>query len=126
MNSKNRKFVIIDVDCNDGDTLTSINEVTEEQILALTNVAKAIQNFEPYEVKDDGMTWKHDNNFPTGEMCREDLGQKTARDYYVKMKKTISPEDFEVFMNVSPFGEYGFHTVERIRLLAVIGEIRLL
>jgi len=125
MNSKNRKFAIISVDTNDGDTVSHTVEITEQQALMLGRVANAIKEFEPYKVESQGMEWKHENNFPTGELLRRDLGQLPPEEYYVETNK-ISPEDFKAFLDLVPYCEYGFHTVEEIRILAVIGEINLL
>jgi len=127
MNSKNRKFAIIRVDTNDGDYFESINEVTPEHALVLASVAKAIQSFEPYPYNMfAGHTYTHDHNFPTGELVRADLFELSAEQYYVEEKKLLSKEEYDVFMNLVPYSEYGFHTVEKIKILAVIGEIILL
>lgn len=125
MESRNRKFAIISVDVNDGDIESAINEVTEEQALVLARVANALKEFKPYETQAEGMTWKHEHNFPTGNMCRTHLGELTPEDYYLETNK-ISPEDFATFLNLTPYTEFGFHTVTEIRILAVIGEIKLL
>lgn len=131
MESNNRKFAIISVDVNDGDIESHTIEVTEEQALVLGRVAKAIKEFKPYKrTVEDGtlvssysLEVTHDNNFPTGEMVREDMGQKSAKDYY---KDIISPDDFEEFLELVPWTECGFHTVTGIRILAVIGDIKLI
>jgi len=119
--SKNRKFTIISVDTNDGDTVSKTIEITEEQALVLGRVADAIKEFKSYIV----MGWNHDHNFPTDECLRTDLGELSPEDYYVKTNK-ISPEDFKVFLGLVPYCEHGFHTVYEIRILAVIGDIKLL
>jgi len=126
MNSKNRKFAIISVDTNDGDYISNTVEVTEEQALVLSRVATAIKTFKPYKVDVEGMEWKHEHNFPTGECLREDLGELSSYKYYVEDNKIIIPEDFLVFVGLIPYTEYGFHTVTEIRILAVIGDIKLI
>jgi len=72
------------------------------------------------------MEWKHEHNFPTGECLREDLGELSSYKYYVEDNKIIIPEDFLVFVGLIPYTEYGFHTVTEIRILAVIGDIKLI
>ncbi len=125
MNDTNRKFAIISVDTNDGDIETNINELTEEQALMLARVATAIKNFEPYEVQTHGFTQKHEHNFPTGECLRTDMGELPPEEYYLETDK-ISLEDFGEFINMTPYTEFGFHTVTEIRILAVIGDIKLI
>lgn len=127
MDDTNRKFAIISVDTNDGDIESHTIEVTEEQALVLNNVANAIKGFVTYETHEKtGYARMNDHNFPTGECLREDLGELSARDYYVNHEKTITSEDFQVFEELLPYTEFGFHTVTEIRILAVIGEIKLL
>ena len=126
MDSNNRKFAIISVDTSDADYVSNITEVTEEQALVLARVANAIKTFEPYDGDEifEGYSHKCRHNFPTGEMCRSDLGELRPEDYYLETGK-ISSEDFLEFLNLVPDTEYGFHTVTEIRILAVIGEIKL-
>lgn len=123
-----RKFAIITVDTNDADYLSQTIEVTEEQALMLARVAKAIKEFESYNGKEFGLGHYHKctNNFPIGECLREDLGEKSSEEYYVLDKKSITPEDYREFTELLPYDEYGSHTVTGIKILAVIGEIKLL
>jgi hypothetical protein len=125
MDSKNRKFAIISVDVNDGDIESHTIEVTEEQAIVLNNVAKAIKEFKPYEAQAHGMTIKHEHNFPTGECLRTDMGEIPPEEYYIETDK-ISMEDFREFFELVPYTECGFHDVTEIRILAVIGEIKLI
>jgi hypothetical protein len=125
MDSTNRKFAIISVDTNDGDIESHTIEVTEDQAMVLNNVAKAIKGFEPYETSGLGFPVKHKDNFPTGMCLRTDMGQLPPEEYYVKTEK-ISPEDFTEFLDLVPYCEHGFHTVTEIKILAVVGEIKLL
>ena len=125
MDSKNRKFAIISVDVNDGDHESHTIEVTEEQALVLGRVAKALKEFKPYEVQTHGFTKKYEHNFPTGECLRTDMGELPPEEYYLETDK-ISLEDFREFLNLVPYTECGFHTVTQIRILAVIGDIKLI
>jgi len=128
MNDKNRKFAVITVDTNDADYLTQTIEVSEEQVLILARVANAIKEFKPYQGKEIYMGHNHNckHNFPIGECLREDLGEMSSEEYYVEDKKTISREDYQEFLDLLPYGEYGSHTVTGIKILAVIGEIKLI
>lgn len=125
MDSKNRKFAIVSVDINDGDIESHTIEINEEQAMVLGRVTKALKEFEPYETEADGLTWKHEHNFPTGEMCRSHVGELPPEEIYLETDK-ISPEDFLMFMDLLPYTRHGFHTVTEIRILAVIGEIKLI
>ena len=125
MNDTNRKFAIISVDTNDGDIETNIVEITEEQAVVFNNVATAIKKFKPYETQAHGMTVKHEHNFPTGECLRTDMGELSPEEYYLETDK-ITEKDFTEFLELVPYVEYGFHTVTEIRILAVIGEIKLI
>ena len=125
MDDTNRKFAIITVDTNDGDHESHTIEVSEAQAMVLNNVANAIKKFEPYKIETHNMTIKHEHNFPTGECLRTDMGELPPEEYYVETNK-ISSEDFLEFLELVPYCEYGFHTVTEIRILAVIGEIKLI
>jgi len=126
MKDTNRKFAIITVDTNDGDTVQTINELTPEQVIILNIVATAIKKFEPYEYEMfAGHMSKHEHNFSTGELVRKDNQELSAEEYYVEEKQLLTKEEYDVFMNLAPYCEYGFHTVEYIKILAVIGEISL-
>jgi len=127
MNDKNRKFAIITVDTNDADYISNTVEISEEHALLLARVANALKGFEPYEGDEIMKDYHHKcrHNFPTGEMCRTDLGELTAGDYYVKTD-LITEDDYIDFMDLVPYTEHGFHTVTEIRILAVIGEIKLI
>ena len=125
MDSRNRKFAIISVDINDDDIESHTIEITNEQATVLANVAKALKEFEPYGVDKNGYTRTFRHNFPTGECLRTDLGELPPEEYYLETGK-ISTEDFKEFLALLPYPEYGFHTVTEIRILAVIGEIKLI
>ena len=125
MDSRNRKFAIVTVDVNDGDHESHCIEVTEEDAMVLGRVAKALKEFEPYEAQAHGLTIKYEHNFPTGECLRTDMGELPPEEYYLETDK-INQEDFLAFMDLVPYTEFGFHTVTEIRILAVIGEIKLI
>jgi len=125
MKDTKRKFAIITVDTNDGDYESHTIEITEEQALVLSRVAIAIKTFKPYTVDRHDLVWTFNHNFPTGDCLRADLSELSPKEYYVETNK-ITEEDFQDFMGLMPYCEFGFHTVIGIRILAVIGDIRLI
>jgi hypothetical protein len=112
--------LIIVVDQNDGDWNTRISGITEKQLEELLPVFAAIKAFEPY--KGDDVTWQHlhSHNWPTGEYApREDLGEKPPEKIY---EGVLTEEQCEMFSEFCPYGEYGFHSIEEIKVLKVAEE----
>lgn len=105
------------VDTNDADYMTAINDITEKRLAKLMPVIEAIKRFKPYKVRfhrsyeDTFGTRTHDNNYPTSEMVRHDLGQKEARDHY-----KLGDELHDLFEEYCPSPEFGFHTVDSIEV----------
>ncbi len=124
-----KKYIIIQADTNDGDYVQSKNLITNEQLELIKPVIEAIKNFKPYESMTKGrgepQPWTHNSNYPWGECIREDLGQLSAEEYYVGIEG-ITSEQFEVFDNFVPYNEYGIHTIEKVEILEVTNEERLL
>lgn len=123
----NKLFITIEADTNDADYVENTAEITSEQLLAIRAVAKAIEDFKPYKGKEyhPGSFHTHNNNYPHGECVRDNLGQLSARDYYVG-KGLVSEEDFEIFEEFRPSAEYGIHTIESIILREVAKQEKLL
>ena len=116
-----KKYIIIKADTNDGDYITNKCEITDEQIELIKPMVEAVKNFKPYNTKVPGkMEWTHDDNYPTGECVREDLGQLSAEDFY----KDI--DNFDTFDQFVPYGEYGIHTIVSIEILEIAKETKLL
>jgi len=117
------KFIIITADTNDGDYITERYKITDEQIAKIIPVVEAIKKikFEPYIVTKPGY-WSHkqNSNYPTGEMHRSDLGEKSAKDLYGHL------EGFELFNSFCPLGEYGIHTIVSVEIIQVAETINLL
>lgn len=128
MKTENQKYVIITVDINDGDYITEINKVTPEQLEAVNAVALAIKEFKPYQGEEitTDYRYKCNHNFHVGEGVRTELGELDAKQYYVEKKQLITTDQYQIFLNLCPFSEYGFHTVDSVKVLAVIGEIDLI
>jgi hypothetical protein len=120
-----KKYVRIVVDTNDADYVETLNEITDNDLAAITPVIEAIKTFEKYTTSSNsGLKHTHYHNFPTNEALREDLGEKSPEQLYVKTGKCTKKE-FEKFCDLLPYSEYGFHTIEKIEIL-VVSEIILL
>ena len=77
-----KKKIIIIADCNDGDYITSIQDITEKELNIIQPIIDAIKAFKPYTGKSETSEWTHGNNYPSGNCYREDLGEKSAEDLY--------------------------------------------
>jgi hypothetical protein len=119
-------FITIKADTNDADYVEDTTEIDPKYIPAIRAVAAAIKSFKPYTTDPKGKNkWTHDNNYPHGECVRDDLGQLSARDYYVG-KGLVSEEDFDIFDGFRPSAEYGIHTIESVKIREVVKEEKLL
>ena len=121
-----QKYLLVEVDTNDADYIEKLEPVTEKQLVKLKPLFEAIKSFKPYETADPKISptysWKHSNNFPYGEVHRGDLGEKSADELYADHAEAL-----ELFCNeFLPYNEYGLHTIKSIRVLAVVGDDRLL
>jgi hypothetical protein len=128
METPNQKYVIITVDTNDGDYEKSIKKATPEQLDTIHAVALVIKEFKPYQGKEivPDHHYNCTHNFPVGELVREDLGELDAKQYYVEKKQLITEDQYNTFRSFCPYCEYGFHTVDSVKVLAVIGEMDLI
>lgn len=102
----------IKADTNDADYIEKVSSISEEELDKIRPLIKAIKKFKPYKSKVDGRDWSHHHNYSYGECLREDLGEKSPRELY----KGIDKEAFEIFEELCPYDEYGFHTVESIEV----------
>lgn len=112
----------VKVDTNDADYNETVSTITEEELELIKPLIEAIKNFKPYKVTVDKLDWEHDNNFPYGECCREDLGQIPPEKYYEKCGK----DAFDIFLDCCPGCEYGFHTVHLVEIWPVVKKTTLL
>lgn len=101
----------ITVDRNDGDYETVLNMLEAEQLEKLKPLIEAIAMFKPYRVERRNLDWMHDRNFPWGETCRSDLGEKDARGLY----EELFPEAMKILEDLLPCCEYGFHSITSIK-----------
>lgn len=122
-----KKYLVITADTNDADFVTEKHLITDEVLEKLKPTIDAVKNFKPYKVKSlkNGIEWTHNHNFPTGECCREDLGEKTPIEYYVG-GGLLTEDQFHYFEELVPYSEYGIHTIVSIEVLEVTDETKLL
>ena len=112
-------YINIIADTNDGDYISEMSEISEEELELIRPVVESIKAFKPYKGKSKrGGEWSHDNNFPFGDCCREDLGQKEAEEYYVG-GELVTQEQFDAFMKFTPQVEGGIHTIESVEVFHV-------
>lgn len=109
--------ITITVDTNDGDCACAVNSISKEDLDRLKPLIAAINEFKPYKIRD----WFHHQNWPSGDCCREDLGEKEPGQIY-----DFPEEIIELFENFLPSSEHGFHTIERIEVCPQRKKIRLL
>ena len=106
------KTFYVEVDTNDADYIGKLVEVEDKDVEKWMPLIEKIKNFKPYTgTAASGTTWNHTSNFPIGECCRYDLGEKDPIELY-----GITDEDLEEFCEVFELygGEYGFHTINKL------------
>ncbi len=112
--------LLITGDTNDADCVTSISDVTKEQLEQLEPVFAAIKAFKPYKGKCDGMEFTHSHNWPSGEFYpREDLGEKFPKEIY---EGILTPGQIEMFDDLCPHDCGGIHSIVGIQVLEVVKE----
>ena len=102
----------VEVDTNDADYIGKLVHVSDEKVEKWMPLIEKIKNFKPYTgTTDSGREWNHSSNFPIGECCRYDLGEKDPCELY-----GITEEELEEFQDTFELygGEYGFHTINKI------------
>lgn len=106
--------IIIKADTNDADYITFIKDIDEETLELIKPVVEAIKNFKSYKTEArNGTVWNNINNYPKEECLRDDLGEKSAKELYGHL------EEFEEFDDLTPYGEYGIHTIESVLVMKV-------
>jgi hypothetical protein len=104
----------VEVDTNDADYIGKLVHVSDEKVEKWMPLIEKIKNFKPYtgtRTIDSGREWNHSSNFPIGECCRYDLGEKDPMELY-----GITEEELDEFRDIFGLygGEYGFHTINQI------------
>lgn len=116
-----KKYLIVKADTNDADFITRKEEITDDQLAELQPLFEAIRNFKPYKGKDTTWNHSHDNNYPTGDCHREDLGELSAEELYGNI------QGFQLFdESFCPYDEYGIHTIESVDVLVVTDEKKII
>lgn len=108
-----KKFIRIVADTNDADYIETFKEISEDDIKILQPLFEAIKNFKPYVRGKYG--YEHVHNFPTGDCCRKDLGEKAVEEIYSGNEDALS-----IFLDeFCPCCEHGIHTIDRIEIIEV-------
>lgn len=99
--------IIIKADCNDGDYVYSFRNIDEEDVKILHIIANVIRNLttgkrEPF------------HNWNTSEYKRE--SELTPYQMYV-LSGLLTESQFDFFAELAPYGEFGIHTINSIKLI---------
>jgi hypothetical protein len=125
MSKKSEFEITIVADTNDGDYITRVSKISEVDLETIKPLIEAISKFKPYKSKlRDKFSWTHDHNYPFGDgewIPRLDLGEKPPRKIY-----SFPEEIFDIFENLLPFSEQGFHTIESIEVTPFVKKVKLL
>lgn len=117
--------ITITVDFNDADYNTKVSCISEENLERIKPLIEAIKNFKPYEAtySGSGLKWMHGHNYPCGEnLPRTDLGGKSPEEIYPQFDEATH----ELFRELCPHGEYGFHTVVSVEITPFVKKTKLL
>lgn len=106
--------ITIKVDANDADYQELTSKITREELNKIRPLIKKIKKFKPYKgiSKEYKLEYTHHHNYPTGEVCRPDLGEKSVQELY----PDITEDVFEIFNEYCPYCEHGFHTIKSIEV----------
>lgn len=102
----------VEVDTNDADYIGKLVEVEDEKVEKWMPLIEKIKNFKPYTgAAESGTTWDWTSNFPVGECCRYDLGEKDPCELY-----NITEDELDEFIETFElYGDEGeFHTINKI------------
>lgn len=104
--SEVQKYLYIKADTNDGDYVAELTKIDEKTANVIIPVVAAIKKC------------KQSYNFLYGDMHSH--GEKTAEELYSGIM------GYEEFRDRCPYGEYGIHTIEEVRILHVVKEEKLI
>ena len=102
----------VEIDTNDADYVAKLVKVDDKDVERWIPLIEKIKNFKPYTgTSYSGSEWNHTHNFPIGECCRCDLGEKNPMELY-----DITEEELDEFIETFELygGEYGFHAINQI------------
>lgn len=103
-----KRVLIIKADTNDGDYITSEHEIKGwllDKLDSLTKIASAIKDCSNHY------------NWPYGQ-C-----EGNPRAIYAGI---LTDDEIDFFNDLVPYGEWGIHTIESIRILTISEEINLI
>lgn len=98
-----KKFVYIEVDTNDGDYVGELSPITDSQIDELKTIISKMPK--------DGNSIRYE----TGD-CGDDNMDDNTYNY-------ISSDEKDVLGEFTPYCEYGFHTIHKIRIVSELETI---
>ena len=103
------KYIIIKADTNDGDYVTEVSLITDEQIEKIRPVIEAIKSFVPSK--------EHGHNWPTGEMAYYEGTPEII--YQDKLGRHL----INLFNDFVPEGDPnypGIYTIESVKIVELI------
>ncbi len=110
-------LLVVTVDTNDADYVTSVTEISPEELAQLRPLFEAIKNFESYEAEtENGWHRTHDYNYPYGECLRRDQGEKDVRELYPHIPTEVIGLFEDKFL---PPVNYGLHDIESVDIYEV-------
>ena len=113
---KNKKYLLVIADSNDGDYLHSLTEITDEQIEELKPIIAVVKNVYDTAVKEK--KWNDRHNWENGEYGHG----ITPQNLYVETG-LLTEEQVDIFEEYVPYGEYGVHTIEHINVVELNEEL---
>lgn len=112
------KYILIEADTNDGDYISKLTEIYDEELELIKPVIQAIKEFKPYiGNKPDYWNSLFRHNYPTSDCCRKNLGEKTTFEMYGHL------EGFDLFGELIPYEEYGIHTIKSIKIIQILEKL---
>lgn len=111
-----KKYLEVRADTNDGDYITERSEITDEELEQILPIVEAIKEFDRNHQKGRG-----DYNWLCGEI--RGAHEKGPHEVY---RDILTPEQIELFNEYTPYGEYGIHTIDSVKILHVEKEETLL
>ena len=124
MNEKDKYEIRITADHNDGDYITVINNITEQEWLIIKPLCKAIADMDKILAADRKA--KHEDNYVMkydwNQSNYDAINASGGRGYLLpqELYPEITEEQFETFNELTPWcGEYGFHTIESVELCLI-------
>ena len=102
----------ITADTNDGDYISEVSIITEDQLNYIMPAIKAIGEFKPYTGIGSGNSmFTHRYNYPNEDHSyRHDLGGLSVNELYSHVDSSV----LATFDSYVPYGDYGIHSITSI------------